>query len=219
LQVTKLSLEISNNKAASSFVFACGRSAEQLWRIFFNKLPRGKMMEESSVAGSSKKRCQLFIVDPQLPFLLSAGRGGEGEELRSLVIFAGGCCSGSLVRPGADSALVVAIPKLCLFLATAIHGHRVGLAMLELASSFFFLCSKRIYYCIGVATSVFTNPSGLVPGVGRDGGDWRQIFGGVHVLDRVFTVVCRVLCAKGLDLDVILSFFDVLLVKVYPPFG
>jgi hypothetical protein len=80
LQVTKLSLEISNNKAASSSVFACGRSAEQLWRIFFDKLPRRKMMEESSVAGSSKKRCQLLIVDPQLPFLLSAGRGGEGRS-------------------------------------------------------------------------------------------------------------------------------------------
>jgi hypothetical protein len=68
LQVTKLSLEISNNKAASSSVFACGRSAEQLWRIFFDKLPRRKMMEESSVAGSSKKHCQLLIIDPHSLF-------------------------------------------------------------------------------------------------------------------------------------------------------
>jgi hypothetical protein len=127
------------------------------------------------------------------------------------------CCLGSLARQAADFAFVVAIPKMCLLLATSIHGHRVGLAMLELASSFFFLRSERIYYCLGAATSVFTNPSGLVPGISRDGGDWRQIFGGVHVLDRVFAVVCRVLCAKGLEPDVIFYFFDVLLVKVYPP--
>jgi hypothetical protein len=86
---------------------------------------------------------------------------------------------------------------------TAISGHGIGLVVLKLSSStYFFLRCGRIFNCHGAALIVSADPSGLVPGVGRDGRAWWQIVGGVRELDRIFAAAFRVLCVKILDLVV-----------------
>jgi hypothetical protein len=58
-------------------------------------------------------------------------------------------------------------------------------------------CLFRIYYYLGAATSVFSDPGGFIPGVGRDGAIWWQIiFVGDLGLDLVFAVGCRCLVPK-----------------------
>jgi hypothetical protein len=49
-----------------------------------------KMMKESFDASSYKKRCELIIVDPHIPFILLASRGGEGNYELSMLNFGGG---------------------------------------------------------------------------------------------------------------------------------
>jgi hypothetical protein len=84
------------------------------------------------------------------------------------------------------------------------------------SSSSYFLRFGSIFYCPGAELIVSANPSGLVPGVGRDGREWRQIVGGVLELDHVFAIAFRVLCVKILNLVVMFFFFEVLFVKLYP---
>lgn len=219
LQVTVLQPGISGNKAASSSAgFACGRSARRLWLGVSDELPWRKTFLEDPVASSLNKCRWLRSRGARTPFHLSAGHGGEGEEDGGLVVAEAGRWWGGLACPGVDSA-PAATPRRCLCLATAIFGQKVGLAMLERCgrSSFFFLRFGRIFSYLRAATSVPADPSGHVPGVGRDGCGWRWSSGGaLHGLDRVFESACRVLSAKNLGHVVIFPFLEVLFVLLYP---
>jgi len=104
-------------------------------------------------------------------------------------------------------------------LTTAISGQKLGLAELEdcRCSSFFLLREGRIFPNLSTANCASVEPSGFVPGVGRDGCVWRFAGGDVLGPDCVFRTFCRVLCVRIKDLVVILIFFEILFVKVYPP--
>jgi hypothetical protein len=110
-----------------------------------------------------------------------------------------------------------AISKRWLYEAAAISGHEIGLAELgQAGSSIYFLPCGKIFFTLGAALNVSSNPSGHVPGVGRDGRARRRFFGGARGLDRVSAVVSWVLSVKVRDLDVFLYFLKVLSKKMYP---
>ncbi|KAK1651002.1 hypothetical protein QYE76_068807 [Lolium multiflorum] len=202
LQAAELRPKISDNKAMSSSVRASGRSAAWLWQGVSIKLPRRKMVSDCSTASSSNKRSDLYIDQSMLFPLLLACRGGEEGRGRSLVLAGARRSSGNLQYAGLDSVLS-AISKRCHFVATAISGHEVGLAELDQDGSSIFLRCGRFFFVLGATLSVSADPSGHVPGVGRDGRARRRVFGGAPGLDRVFYVDSRVLSAKVRDLVVI----------------
>jgi hypothetical protein len=99
-----------------------------------------------------------------------------------------------------------------------ISGHGIGLSDLDQdGSSIFFFRWGRIFFTLGTALSVSANPSGHVPGVGRDGHLRRRFFGGVRGLDRVSAVVIRVLNFKIRDHVVTFCSLKVLYANMYPP--
>lgn len=212
---------ISGNKVGSGgfSARASGRCGEQGWLGGSDELPWWKTAAEGSVASFVNKRLLPGARDLQVLLLSSAGRGGEGEEERKLLVFGDGKCRERLTLVGADSAVDPAIPKRQRYLAAAIFGHKSGLAELELGcgSGLFFLLQWRIYLCFGVASSAAAGPSGFVPGVNGGGYIWRQFAGGVLLgLDRVFAAGRRVCVVNCKDLAVIFFLFGVLF--VIPPY-
>jgi hypothetical protein len=216
LQAAELRPKISDNKAMSSSVRASGRSAAWLWQGVSIKLPRKKMVSECSTASSSYKRSDLYIDQSMLFLLLLACRGGEEGKGRSLVLAGARRSLGDLQYACLDSVFSV-ISKRCRVVATAISGHEVGLAELDQDGSGIFLRYGRFFFVLGATLSVSADPSGHVPGVGRDGRARRRFFGGAPGLDHVFYVDNRVLSPKVRDLVVILCLLKVLFVNLYPP--
>jgi hypothetical protein len=150
-----------------------------------------------------------------LKFLLSVGRGVEGEK-------SGGVAD---VLPwkrrlwSSESATTSVTPKHRLRAAT-ISGSWDGPAELEQSrsSSVPLLLCWRIFSDLGATGSTMASPSGFVPGGAPGGRGWRSNLIGVMLgLNRVSSCLCRVLFVKLRGFVVFSAFLGVFYVNVLMP--
>lgn len=218
----KMEIGISRNKAVFPFfwrllvlVLGCGirRSPEKL----FVKLSRRKL---GVVGGSgevffNKQLGGLLCCWSLLsPFSLLAGRGGEEKG-----VIAGAHCNdggGWGVRGTATTWRISSVAQDWRPTLDA-GGQQLQGLMPEMRQVFFYLPWRP---CVGLVAelTLFTAPSGLVPGAGVDGRRFRPKFaGGVEGPDCVFISLFRVCVVKAKDIDKFLPVSNVLDVSCITP--
>jgi hypothetical protein len=156
-----------------------------------------------------RRRCGLSAL-----LVLSAGHGGEGEEIRAAMMSA----AARYAWVPSESAVPAAVPKRRRGVASAILGQKDGPAELEISfSGMFFLLCWRIFSHLSAAANAGASPSGLVPGGTTGAHVWRSKFDdGYARLDCVSAIFFRVFTANFRYFVVFFLFLEVPAVNVHP---
>jgi hypothetical protein len=98
--------------------------------------------------------------------------------------------------------LLAAVPKRRQYVAAAILGHKLDLAM---PGSVYYLglffLQRKIYLILSVPHQALPRPSGFIPGLARSGCAWRLIVAGeVQGFNRVCTIALWVFSVTMKDL-------------------